>query len=95
MRTNYVKFNIDKSVKSPLCRLCNRKGETINHIVSECKMLANREYKRRHDNIVRLVHWKLCYKFDVNRSWKWHEHHSEGLVENERCKILWDVTVCS
>ena len=44
LRTNYVKFNIDKSVKSPLCRLRKQKAETINHIVSECKMLANREY---------------------------------------------------
>ena len=28
----------------------------INHILSECKMLAPKEYKRRHDNIARLVH---------------------------------------
>ena len=56
LRTNYVKFNIDKSVDSPLCRMCNQKGETINHILSECKMLAQKECKRRHDNIARLVH---------------------------------------
>ena len=31
LRTNYVKFNTDKSVDSPLCRLCGEKGETINH----------------------------------------------------------------
>ena len=35
LRTNYVKFNIDKSVDSPLCRIGNRNGETINHILSE------------------------------------------------------------
>ena len=39
LRTNYVKFNIDKSVDSPLCWMCNRKGELINHNQSECKML--------------------------------------------------------
>ena len=50
----------NKSVESSLCRLCNQKDETINHIISKCKMLANKEYKRRHDNIARLVHWKLC-----------------------------------
>ena len=37
LRTNYVKFNIDKSVES---NLCGQKGKTINHIVSECKYLA-------------------------------------------------------
>ena len=91
--TNYVKFNIDKSVDSPLCRMCHQKGETINHILSECKMLAQKEYKRRHDNIVRLVHWKLCCKYDMSRGGKWYEHQPEGVVENEKCKILWDMTI--
>ena len=93
LRTNYVKFNIYKSVDSPLCRLCNQKGETINHNLSECKMLAHKEYKRRHDNIARLVHWKLCCKYDVRRSEKWYEYQPEGVVENEKCKILWDMTI--
>ena len=35
LRTNYVKFNRDKSVDSPLRRLCGQKGETINHIIGE------------------------------------------------------------
>ena len=67
LRANYVKFNIDNSVDSPLCRMCNQKGETINHILSECKMLAQKEYKRRQDSIARLVHWKPCCKYDMSR----------------------------
>ena len=74
LRTNFVKFNIDKSVDSPLFRMCNQKGETVNHILSECEMLAQKEYKRRHDNIARLVHWKLCCKYDMSRGEKWYEH---------------------
>ena len=35
LRTNYVKFNRDKSVDSPLRRLCGQKDETINHIIGE------------------------------------------------------------
>ena len=87
LRTNYVKFNIDKSVDSPLCRMCNQKGETINHILSECKMLAEKEYKRTHDNIARLVHWKLGCKYDISRGEIWYEHQPERVVENEKCKI--------
>ena len=34
--------------KSPLCRLCGEKGESVNHIVCECKKLVQREYKQRH-----------------------------------------------
>ena len=93
LRTNYVKFNIDKSVDSPLCRLCSEKGETINHIICECNKLAQKEYKRRHDNIARLVHWKLCCKYDIDRSEKWYEHQPERVVENESYKILWDMTI--
>ena len=93
MRTKYVKFNFDKSVESPLCRLCGQKGET-NHIISECKYLAQKEYKRRHDNIARLVHWTLCCKHDLSRSDKWYDHQPDCVLENERkCKILWDMTI--
>ena len=67
LRTNYVKFHIDKTAESPLCRLCGNKGESVNHIVSECSKLAQKEYKRRHDNIGRIVHWKLCGKYELER----------------------------
>ena len=40
LRTNYIKLHIDKSIESPLCRLCEENGETVYHIVSECKKLA-------------------------------------------------------
>ena len=92
LRTNYIKFNIDKSLESPLCRMCGQKGETVNHI-SECMCLAQKEYKRRHDNIARLIHWTLCCKYDLSRSEKWYDHQPDGVVENERCKILWDMNI--
>ena len=73
--------------------MCNQKDETINHILSVCKMLSQKDYKRRHDNIARLVHWKLCCKYDMSRGEKWYEHQREGVVENEKCKILWNMTI--
>ena len=88
VRTNYIRFNIDKSVESPLCRLCGQKGETINHIISGCMFLLRKEYKTRHDHIARLVHWKLCCKYDLSRSEKWYDHQPDGVVENERYKML-------
>ena len=93
IRTNYVKHNIDKTAQSPLCRMCDKKSETISHIVSECEKLAQKEYKRRHDNVARIVHWKLCGKYKLKRSEKWYEHAPEGVVENEEVKILWDVMI--
>ena len=56
-------------------------------------MFAQKEYKRRHDNIARFVHWKLCCKYDMSRVEKWYEHQPEGVVENEKCKILRDMII--
>ena len=83
IRTNYVKHKIDKTAQSPLCRMCDKKSETISHIVSECEKLAQKEYKRRHDNVARIVHWKLCGKYNLKRSEKWYKHAPEGVVENK------------
>ena len=36
IQTNYIKYNIDKTTESPLCRMCGTRDETISHTVSEC-----------------------------------------------------------
>ena len=38
-----MKFHI---AESPLCRICRVENERVSHIVSECKMLAQKEYKK-------------------------------------------------
>ena len=40
IRTNYVKYQIDKTSESPLYRLCGKKGETVQHLISGCEKLA-------------------------------------------------------
>ena len=40
-----------------------------------------------------LVHWKFCCKYDMSRGEKWYEHQPKEVVENEKCKILWDMTI--
>ena len=43
IRTNYVKAKIDKTPLISKSRLCNDKGETINHIISEYSKLAPKD----------------------------------------------------
>ena len=50
-RANLVKAKIDKSHGDSLCRVCGKVHESIDHIVSGCSKLAQKEYKRRHDNL--------------------------------------------
>ena len=61
IRTNVVKATINKSQKDLLCRLCKRAVST-DHAVSGCSKLAQKEYKRRHDNLGKIVHWKFAGK---------------------------------
>ena len=49
IRTNHIKARIDNTQQNSKCRLCGDRDETINHIISECSKLAQREYKTRHD----------------------------------------------
>ena len=93
LRTNYVKYHIDRSAESPLCRLCGTKGESVNHIISECSYLAQKEYKRRHDNVARIIHWKICHKYNIRKSEKWYEHQPSPVTETEDIKLLWDFNI--
>ena len=70
-------------------RNCSRAVETINHIVSECPKLAQREYKRRHDWVERHIHWEI----GIHVKSKWYEHQSEAVIEHDSCKTLWEFTV--
>ena len=60
--------------------------------MSECGKLAQTEYKGRHDNVARYIHWQLCGKCGSERTNSWYEQKPEG-VESENVKILWDFTV--
>lgn len=41
---SYLKYNIDKTADSLLCRMCSEKGENGNHIFSESKVSDQKEY---------------------------------------------------
>ena len=87
-RTNLVRANIDKSQKDTLCRLCKKGDKSIDHIVSGCSKLAQREYKRRHDGLGKIIHWKIARKCNFETGDKWYEHEPENVLESEDYKIM-------
>ena len=74
--------------------MCKQNNETISHIVSGCPKLAQKEYKKGHDNVARAVHWDLSEKnrFD-ERSERWYDHVPDSVLENKDYKMLWDFSV--
>ena len=55
--------------------------------------LAQKEYKRRHNNVARLLHWHLCKKYNIVLTDRWVEHSSEAVMEDYVIKLLLDVNI--
>ena len=58
IRINHIKARIDKTQQNSKCRLCGDRDETINHIISECSKLAQKECKTRHDWVGKVIYWE-------------------------------------
>ena len=93
LRTNIIRSKIDKQDISPGCRMCGKRDETIAHLVAECEILAQNQYKKlRHDRIGKVIHWELYRRDGYNCTEKWHDYMPERVLQNEKSKILWDFT---
>ena len=68
IRTNHIKVRIDKTQQNSKCRLCGDRDETINHIITECSKLSQKEYKARHDWVGKVIHWEMCKKFKFDHT---------------------------
>ena len=93
IRTNHIKARIDKMQQNSKCRLPGDRDETINHIISECGKLAQKEYKARHDWVGKVIHWKMCRKFQFDHTNKWYMHNPAPALKNDSHKLLWDFSI--
>ena len=59
----------------------------------EYSKLAQREYKRRHDNVVRMVNWKLFENFNFEKSEKWYLQNPQTVTENVNQILIWDMNI--
>ena len=66
------------------CRLCDDRDETINHIISDCGKLAQKEYETRHDWVRKVIQWELCRNFKFDHMNKWYMHNKESVQENSK-----------
>ena len=73
--------------------MCGVKIESVRYIISSCEKLAQKEYKRRHHNVARMIHWKLFVKYGFDVSEKWYEHIPVGTLENDDFKLFCDISI--
>ena len=91
--TKHRKIRIEKQRGDPTCRLYGEREETIMHVLSECKKIAQTEYKKRHDKVTTWTHWRLCQIYNLLHSNNWYEHLAETVIETPQVKILWDFNI--
>ena len=85
IRTNHIKARIDKTQQNSKC---GDRHKTINHIISGCSKLAQKEYKARHDCVGNVIHWEMCKKFKFDHANKWYMHNPAPVLENDTNKLL-------
>jgi hypothetical protein len=73
------------------CRICGTEGETIEHIISSCTVLAQTEYKKRHDIFAKIIHMNLAVKFKLLKDTQPHYiYKPESCLENDNYKLYFD-----
>ena len=88
--TNHIKVRIDKTQQNSRWGLCGERDETINHIISECSKLAQKEYKTRHAGVGKVIHREVLKKLKSDHTNKWYMYNPKSVLENETHKLLWD-----
>ena len=69
---------------------CGASDKTINHIISECRKLAQKEYKTGHGKV---IPWEVCKKFKFDHTNKWYMHNPTSVQDNDTQKLLWDFDI--
>ena len=93
IRPNHIKARIDKTQQTSKCRLSSDRDETINHIISECSKLAQKEYKARHDWVSKVIHWEMCKRFKFDHANKLYMHNPAPVIKNDLHKLQWDFDI--
>ena len=93
IRTNHIKPRIDKAQQSCKCRLCGDRDETINHIISECSKLTQKEYKSRHALVHKVILSEICKKFKFDHTNKWYMYNPAPVLENDTHKLTHRILV--
>ena len=96
LNTKYYATKILHTEMDRKCRLCRQLDETIDHIISTCRILAKEQYVKRHDKVSAQIHFNICKEIVVQLDKKrWYEHVPNSVVTNQGGKvtILWNQQV--
>ena len=79
--------------KCSKCRLCGQQRETVEHLLTGCKVLVNSDYLTWHNRalIILAISWAKELNL-VEKDMKWYKQKwcREYTLENDHTKLVWD-----
>lgn len=55
-------------------------GEKLQPMMRVCPKLAQKKYKRTHGKVAKIIHWKLCVKYNLERKDRWYDQKLVAIV---------------
>lgn len=92
---NYRKHIIkDTTIKDTKCRQCHSTEETIQHITSGCKMLAQTDYLHRHNQVSNIIHQQLALQHKlIDTHTPYYKYQPQTILESQTHKLYYDRTI--
>lgn len=68
--------------------------KTIQHITSGCSMIAQTDYKHRHNQVAKIIHQKITimYKLQDDRN-PYYKYIPNTILENSTHKLYWNRSI--
>ena len=78
---------------STKCPHCREATMSVQHLATRCGSMLNFYYKKRHDEVVRCLHFQFTKKYGLNKNKKLKNYKVQEVLSNERVRIKSDVPI--
>lgn len=75
------------------CPHCNQGPKSVDHLATSCGRMLNYDYKKRHNDIVRCIHFMYVKKYGLHPGKRIKNYKVENTIYNDRVRIKSDTTI--
>ena len=76
------------------CLLCGNSNEIIGDIINGYRMLTQREYIRRYNDVCRIINKQVVFDLELLHNWRPYSRHVPiPVLENEYYLLFWERTI--
>jgi len=72
------------------CPHCNKGPKSVQHLATHCGRLLKTDYSKRHDEVVRCLHFMYAKKYGLNKSKRLKNYKVPEVISNDRVRIKSD-----